>query len=1009
MIKRSVVFLFLAVEASAVWAQQLTVGGRVINTKTQEPVEYATAALLNMDSTKLAGAVTDASGTFQLKVNKEGNYILKVSFLGMGSSCRNVSLSKRQPVLEVGTISLASDGQTLGEAIIKGTLARVEQKEDTTLFNAGAYRVPVGSTLEALVKQLPGVEVADDGSITMNGKKVKELLVNGKDFFKGDTEVAMKNLPVDMVSKIQAYDKQSDYAKMTGVDDGEETPVLDIMTKRELKESLVSNLDLGYGTEDRYNGKFFITRSTDLSRVTAYGSMNNTNDNGYGGHRGWGGRSGLVTYKRAGIDFSWENGRKKEQGGKLELGGSVNYFYTGTDKVTTTSSETFLSSGSNSSFSNSFNRSNASSQQLNARFKLEWDPDSMTSITFRPNYSHSSSKNRGNSLTATFNEDPYSLENMFNPLDSIFSDEASEDLEAITVNRNRHESLGDSKSNSFGAELNIVRKLNSRGRNVSFKASGDYGESENNAFSISNIQYYNGDAPKYLNQYSTTPSKNWNYSLRGGYVEPLSKHLFAEFRYTYSNRYTDSDRSRYNLDQILDDPKYTWNDPANPPQIGTLPSADELLNAARDLYNSQYATYKYIDHTANVGLRYNDKTIRFNVGVDLNPERTKMEYERPGQSIDTLVKRDVFNVSPQVRFRYRFSKTSNLDIRYRGSSTQPSMTDLLAVVDNSNPLNISMGNPGLKPGWTNNLRVFYHGYNPELQQGIGGGMMFSQMKNAVSNLMVYDEATGVRYTRPENINGNWNARVMFMFNTGMGKEKNFTISNFSSVSYKNDVGYVSSFNSGAERQTLERMTTFGHSYDDYNGIFDHANVEKSKTRSWVAYEHLRLGYRNEWYDVGLIGKLNYDHSRSALQERNNMDSWTYSYGANANLNFNWGMSLSTDIAMSSRRGFSESSMNTNELLWNAQISQSFLKNRAATISLQFYDILKEQSNVTRTVNAMMRSDSWDNAINSYCMLHFVYRLNFFGGQKGGPKGGDQYKRGPHGYGPHRPGYPPHGR
>ena len=1010
MIRKFYLLLAMFAFAVTVMAQQFVVKGRVVNDQSQEGIEFASAALLRSDSSMVVGAMTDEKGGFQLKATEAGQFILKVSFMGYLTHYQKVSLSADHPAAMIGKIALQSDENLLGEALVKATAARVEQKEDTTIYNASAYRVPEGSTLEALVKQLPGVEIDEKGSITWNGKPVQELLVNGKDFFKGDKKVAMKNLPTDMVSRIRAYDKQSDYAAMTGIDDGNERTVLDIMTKRQMNESFVSNIDLGYGTEERYTGKAFVSHFTDFSRVSAYGSMNNVNDQGFGSYRGFGGASGLIAHKDAGIDFTWENGKDMKEGGRVDLGGSVNYSYTGNDNVSTTASETFLSSGVNSSFSNSFSKSSSSSQTVTANFSLAWNPDSLTSIKFTPNYNHSSSKNGGYSLTATFNDDPFGLNNMFNPLDSIFSDHPSDDLLGIAVNRNKSQSLGDGKSNNVSGELNIVRRLNNKGRNLSLRAAGAYGESESDAFNISNIDYYNGRAPKYLNQYSTTPSKNWNYNIGLGYVEPLTSNLFAELRYTYGYKYTDSNRSRFNLEQILDDPNFIWNDPFNLPVIGTLPTTDELLNSARDLYNSQYATYKYTDHTANVGLRFQNSAIRFNVGVDLNPERTKMEYNRPGQHIDTLITRDVFNVAPQVRFRYRFSPTQNLDVQYRGSSSQPSMTNLLSVVDNSNPLNISMGNPGLKPSWRNSMRAFYRGFSPLNQQAIGGGLMFNQTKNSVSNLMVYDEATGVRYVRPENINGNWDTRAMFMFNTGFGELKNLTFSTFSNVGYNNSVGYVSAFNSDEMNVPTTFATTL-YNAQDYESIFSNANVEKSKTKTWNFSENLRFNYRNDWFDAGLLGRVNYNHSRSDLQTNNNMDTWNFSYGANANFNFDWGMSISTDFAMNSRRGFSDAAMNSNEFVWNAQISQSFLKDKAATISLQFYDILKEQSNVSRSVNAMMRNDTWNNAINSYCMVHFIYKLNIFGGNGGKKSQENNYQRYGPGYkygGGYHGGYPGRG-
>ncbi len=411
--------------------------------------------------------------------------------------------------------------------------------------------------------------------------------------------------------------------------------------------------------------------------------------------------------------------------------------------------------------------------------------------------------------------------------------------------------------------------------------------------------------------------------------------------------------------------------------IGYLDTA--LINqAVLDAENSQYATYKYFTHNANIGIRYNTKDVKFNAGVNFDPEKTEMDYKREGQGIDTVITRRTFNVSPQVRLRYNFSKTDRLEIFFNGRSSQPSMTDLLDVVDNSNPLNISMGNPGLKPSWRNSARLSYNGFNVEREQGIMGGLDWSQTLNSISNLMVYDEATGVRYTRPMNINGNWNANGNFTFNTPLDKQKRLTVATHTTAGFTNSVGYVSSYSSASSLGNVENLTKVS----DYDAVFKAANAQKNTTKTLRVGEILNMSYRLSWFDVGMNGNFNYQHSRNKLQENGNLDTWDFSYGANANFNFSWGMSLSTDIRMSSRRGFASSTMNTDELIWNAQITQSFLKNKAATISLRFYDILQQQSNVSRTINAMMRSDSWNNSIYSYCMLHFTYRLNVFSGNKG---------------------------
>lgn len=1020
--KRNILLFILsfAMAVSAV-AQQFVVTGKAIDGKSKNAVDFASAVLLHTDSTAVTATTTNDDGTFKLQAKDAGRYIVKLSYVGFKPLTRIVELSTEKDSIDLGTLQMVSNDKVLGVATVTATASRVEQKDDTTMFSASAYRVPAGSTLESLIKQLPGVEVSDDGTIKWNGKTVQEFLINGKDFFKGDTKTAMKNLPTELVSKIKAYDKKSDYTEQTGIDDGEETTVLDIATKRELNESWVSNLDVAYGSHDRYSARFFGTRFTDNTRVTAFGSINNTNDRGFGGPRGFGGGGGgLSTKKHAGFDFSWENGKKKREAGRLELGGFLLYNHNNNSSITKSNSETFLTSGSSSSFANSYSSSRSGSTNVMARLRLEWQPDSMTNINFRPRYNYSESYNTGHSMSATFNSNPYDIEGMTTPLDSIFAENAAQrnpELYAMMVNTNNRWSMGDSKSHSVSADLNLVRRLSSNGRNVSFRASGGYTKSESNSYSISSIAYNKeGQENSFLNQFSTTPGRNYNYSLRLGYVEPLGKNWFGEVRYQYSYKYNKSDRSRYNLNELADlygkagyeaitedDLKYSdaayGSSSQRPAILGTVPTLNEVLNYVRDLNNSQYATYKYTNHTATLGVRYNSGAIRFNAGVDFNPEHTNMAYNRPLQ-VDTVVTRNVFNVSPQIRFRYKFSKTNQLDIRYRGSSSQPSMTDLLAVVDDSNPLSISMGNPGLKPSWNNSIRVNYNGYNATRQQGIMGGFDVTQTRNSISNRMVYDETTGVRYLRPENINGNWNGRGMFMFNTALGKEKLFNINTFTSLSYDNAVGYVSNMQSGRSAAaasynlfaTPTTDATTVKDYNYYNEIFNSALSQKNTTRTIGVDENLNISYRKSWFDVGLLGKLNYQHARATVQDNANMDTWNFAYGANANFNFDFGLSISTDIRMNSRRGYSDASMNTNELLWNAQIAQSFLKNKAATLSIQFYDILQKQSNISRTLSATQRVDSWNNGINSYFMVHFIYKLNIFPGGSSSKKGDDNGDR-----------------
>lgn len=1010
--KRIVPLILLLLAAfTTAGAQTYVVQGELQDSQTDMRLMYATAAILQKDNTMIRSTMSDSAGHFRLEISKAGDYRLRLSYIGYKTQYKDIKLGNGTDSVNVGKVMLVSEENTLTEATVTATAARVQQIGDTTQFNAEAYRVPEGSTLEALIKQLPGVEVSDDGTITMNGKQVTEFLINGKDFFKGDTEIAMKNLPTELVSKIKAYDKKSDYAEQTGIDDGEENAVLDITTKRALNESWVTNADLAYGNKDRYSGRVFASRFTDQSRVSVFGQANNVGGRGFGGPRGFGGSQGLVAQKMAGADFSWENGKKKREAGRFEVGGNARYSHRSTDLSKTTNSETFLTSGGNNSFSNSRSKSGSHSTSVNTEFRLQWNPDSMTFINFRPSYSYSESRSNGLSNTATFNNDPYENEEVTDPLDTLnLSDAARQWLNERTVNRNNRLTMGTSYSNSFGATLNFIRNFKKKGRNISLRGQYNYTSSKSRSFSISDISYFTGGANtgnSFVNQFTATPNKNWNYSIRLGYVEPLGGNWYAEARYEFSERYQDSRRSLYNLaaPDVLD-PKWSdagsWLDSSSDSYtpIGTLPGTADILpglplteaemwEKIRDDYNSQYATYRYFNNRANVGVRYTTDKIRFNAGVSFNPQVTKMDYERKAQKIDTLITRHVLNVSPEVRFRYQFSRTNQLEVNYRGSSSQPSMTQLLAVVDDSDPLSISMGNPGLKPAWSNTLRAMYRGYNTETQTTLMGGVDFSSTSNSLSTRIVYDDETGVRYSRPENINGDWNVRGRFMANIGFGPERMFTLATHTNLSYTNNVGFVSRrATQGRVRSLVSAYympTAAGdeggqHDYDYYNDIFENASSTKNTAKTFGFSERFNLSYRDTWFDVGITGSLNYQNSRNTVQTSGNLDTWQFSYGLTANATAPWGTAISTDIRMSSRRGYADRSMNTNELLWNAQISQSFLSGKPLTVSIQFYDILHKQSNVSRTINAQMRSDSWTNAINSYFMVHVIYRLNIFGGK-----------------------------
>ena len=826
--------------------------------------------------------------------------------------------------------------------------------------------------LEELVKKLPGAEIDDEGNVKINGKDLKKIMVDGKEFFGGDVKTGLKNLPVDMVDKLKTYDKKSDLARITGIDDGEEETVLDLTVKKGMNQGWFGNADVAGGTEDRYMGRFMLNRFVDKTQVSLVGSANNVNDQGFSGGGGgprWRRNNGLTATKMLGVNFA-------TQTNKLELGGSARYNYQDGDIASIGSTEDFLPNGN--SYSNSNSRQRNKAKNFNADFRLEWKPDSMTNIIFRPNFSYGKTDNLSGSESGTFDSDPYSLvtdPNNWLNLEKILNPD-DDPLRSIRINAINSGSLSDNKSVSTDATLQLNRKLNDKGRNVTFRGRFGYTNNDNNQYTESETHYFKllnylqtGDSVLIRNQYIATPTKNYNYSAQLTYSEPIARATFLQFSYQFQYKYSESDKTTYDLQGFPD-----WGLSTQLPTGYEEHAVDSL---------GKYAEYRYYNHDASVSLRFIREKYQLSAGMSFQPQHSVLSYKRGDYMIDTT--RNVFNFAPNLDLRIRFSKVSQLRMTYRGRSSQPSMENLLPIVDNSNPQNVRIGNPGLKPSFTHNMRFFYNTYNAEKQRGIMSHVNFSATQNSISNSRVYNSETGGWTTTPKNINGNWNAFGMFGFNTALPNKK-YTINSFSNANYQTNVAYLTS---GKGADAVERKNT---------------------TTNLTLGERLNAAYRNDWFEFGLNGSISYSIEKDKLTPDNNQEPYTFSYGANTQISMPWNMTLSTNIANQSRRGYTDSSMNRNELIWNAQLSQTFLKGNA-TVSFEMYDILKKQSNISRSLTASGRSVYEYNGVNSYCMLHFIYRLNIFGSKAardkmqgrrgfGGPGFGPGH--GPGGFGGRRP-------
>ena len=979
--KKLLVLFLASISTMTVFAQG-TVSGTVIESDTKDAVIQATATVMSGEKI-VANAVTNTTGAFSIKVPRDGKFTLRITFVGFKTYTKEITIEGKN--VAAGTIQLEPDAIMLKGVTATAHLAKVQSKGDTLIFNADAYRVPEGSVVEELVKRMPGADIDENGNVTINGKQVQKIKVDGKDF--GDAKTALKNLPTSIIEKVRAYDEKSDLARITGIDDGNEQTVLDFGIRAGMNRGTMMNADLGIGTKDRYTSRLFGMYMRDDYRVMGMFNANNTNDQGmgggggrrFGGGMGMGG-GGLNAAKTGMVNINYEKPKL------IIAQASVNVNHRDGDSWSRRFQDNFTGDETRKQISSSINQSFSRNTNWSVQGRLEWTPDTLWNIAFRPTWSFGSNDSRSWNTSATFNDDPYLHINY--QLDAAVMAEIVKnggDLAQYITNSSDNKSLGYGDNKRLGGTLQINRLLNGRGRNITVQLTGNYSDNENRQLSSNQTKLFQGKTTTYngvsgldmyqANRYNLSPTKSWDYSARATYSEPIAYATFLQFSYTFQYRYNENDRQTFDYSNpLLADPSRSfdfngitpvyrnWSEYFDQVQAGYNPSANDFYYSKDQ---SRYSAYKNYIHTGEVMLRFIRDTYDFNVGVQFIPQTS--EYTQRYLGVDTVVNRTVTNWSPTANFRWRFTQQGSLQFQYRGNTSQPSIDQLLVINDDTNPMNKTTGNPDLKPSFTQSFNLRFNNYIMAHQRMINANLNFSTTMNSIANVVRYTDIGG-QESRPENINGNWNAGGNIMWNSAIDSLGYFTYN----VSLNDNFNHRVSFVADAKtKETLRNAT-------NQNNIGG----------------RLGFGYRNDWFELELNGSVNYNTTRNKLQPQSNLDTWTYSYGANSTIYLPWGTQLTTDISMNSRRGYSDATMNTNELIWNAQISQSFLKGKPLTLSLQFYDILGQQSNFSTTISAMARTDNEYNAINSYIMFRASYRLNFFGtrasrrGMMGGmPMGG----------------------
>lgn len=985
---RWLTLLFLLVVTLSVRAQGTAVSGRIIDKTGQTPLERATLQLLRTDSTFVGGTLTDERGRFSLEKVSAGTYLLKVTNLGYKTIFRNITVERRKPLV-LGDIALEVNTIELDEAQVTANLPPMVIKDDTIVYNADAFRAPEGSVIEALVEMLPGAKIDDNGGVTINGKEVKKVKLDGRDY---DRNTAMKNLPSYLIDKVKAYDEKSDLSRMTGVDDGNDDFVLEFTVRPSMRKGLQANVDLGYGTHNRYGTRLTALKPFGGMRYTILGNANNTNNRGFSGRggRGRGNGSGQQTSKTSSLNVSYE---KKN---KIKADGRVTWTHENTDNWSRTGSESFVITRGGA-FTNSVAQSYGRRNQWSGNLNLQWQIDSLTTLSFRPNASLNTNDNRGNTRSASFSQNPF--DHIADPLDS--RDQQRMDDLGLIVNNRLNKSLSYSDSKNLSSQLQLFRRFGSNGRNIAFSTNVNYGKTTSQNANVTAVHLYQvqnrfgADSTYQTNRYTHSPNNSRSYSLGITYTEPIWSFsrleklttrkdnipnlpisqttnlpvLYLQLSYRYNHSHQKNDPSTYDF------PEYT--DEAFDDILGQYRDWTRLFGYLENPYESyvsdrlsRYTERTEDGHNADVQLRLVHQRYNANVGVSFQPQHSHYVQQYLGRPVDTT--RTVTNISPTLNMRYRFNRQTNLQMNFRGTTSQPSITQLIDIYDDTNPLNISMGNPGLKPSFTQTYTAnFQTSRRPATREDDNGmqipvaqpGRAFSvhynlrRTSNSIATITTYNEQTGGRITRPENINGNWNTSGGFTLNLGLDTLNAWNLTLAGEGSYNHHINYVST-----------SMT---------------ASSERNVTHQSSLRPSAAINYRNKWLRVELDGNATYARTKNRLQASANLDTWNFSYGTNLQVDIPNGPSLSTNIHMFSRRGYADQTLNTNELIWNAQLSHRFLRKKALTVMLQFYDILGQQSNFSRTVNANGWTDRETNVIASYAMLHVSYRLNMFRGSQGG--------------------------
>ena len=939
--KRLLPLILLWLYATAATAQ-VVVHGRVVNATDDTFLPMATVRLFIYkanDSIMIKGAQTDQDGEYYLDKIYPGDYKIYVSSVGFKEQC--VLTSVKDENITVPVVRLEEDIQALNEVEVKGHAAEMTVKGDTIEFNTAAYKVEENAMVEDLLKKLNGVQVDKEGNVTVNGETITAVRIDGKKFFGNDVQTATKNIPADMIEKVQVIDEKSETAKLTGFEDDETERIINLKLKQNRKKGVFGNYSGGVGADMvtdnggwfdygnkaygltaadrtkhffendfRYEASVFTNILSGESQTTIVGAANNTNQIRMGRGRGGFGtqNQGITWSENIGVNTNVDLSKKVIQldsRSSLAFGGDVAFSHSVNDSRTVQNQDRYSSDATYHNNDSTVRKSTA--WDVNVRLELEYQIDTLNKLLIQPNISFTQNHGDGGN-NYRYHRD------------------------SVLVNDGYQTQLTDSRDIAAGLKAIYNRKFLHPGRALTLTGDVNYSDNKgyNKTYSWDNII-----AHSIVDQYSNTGSHNLTYSLRASYVEPIYKrnHLL-EFALSFSGNTRLSDKNQMAMDTLT----YTYQ-----------------YDSA---YSNDLRTYFYSE-AAELNYRWVSEKCDLTVGVKFNPSQTRsISYYGGVLYRDTLI--SVYNWSPNASFKYKMGKKQFARIIYRGNTQQPSVNQMMPVRNNSDAMSETLGNQSLKPAFTQTLRFMYSKFNIKRFSSIMTGIRGNLTKDALVNNTLYDES-GKVYMQTVNANAiPFDVGGDFMYNTPMAK-RFLQFHTRTAISYNQRVAYTSSELTYAEIQDMIASNSI------QLGTL-------SKTGNLLIQENLSLRFTHDIVDIGLTGDFNYSRTKNSVQTNSltNVFDWTLTGDIEFHLPKSW--TIGADCGYTARYGYKLDDVD--ELLLNAHINKSW---KNATLSLKVNDILNDKKNIVQTVtdNAVMYRKF--NSLPTYFTLTFTYKFNKMGG------------------------------